>query len=41
MEKIKKCAASRYCRLHTAIKTSALLLVGTVISIVVLFEVSV
>ena len=38
MERIKKCAASRYCRVHTAVKFSALLLVGSVISIVVLFD---
>ena len=38
MERIRKCAASRYCRVHTVVKLSALLLVGTVISIVVLFD---
>jgi len=38
MEKIKQCAACRYCRVHTAIKMSALLLVASVISIVVLFD---
>ncbi len=38
MEKMKKCAASRYCRVQTAVKVSALLLVGSVISIVLLFD---
>jgi hypothetical protein len=38
MERIRKCAASRYCRMHTMVKLSALLLVGSVISIVVLFD---
>jgi hypothetical protein len=38
MERMRKCAASRYCRVHTAVKLSGLLLVGSVISIVVLFD---
>ena len=38
MGKLKKCASCRYCRVHTAIKTSAVLLVGTIVSIVVLFD---
>jgi hypothetical protein len=38
MERIRKCAASRYCRVHTAVKLSAVLLIGSVVSIVVLFD---
>jgi hypothetical protein len=38
VDKIKKCAACRYCRVHTAIKTGAVLLAGSIISIVVLFD---
>jgi hypothetical protein len=38
MNRIRKCAASRYCRMHTAVKVSALLLIGSVTSIVVLFD---
>ncbi|MGD2076406.1 MAG: hypothetical protein PVI91_03045 [Gammaproteobacteria bacterium] len=38
MQRIRKCAASRYCRMHTAVKASALLLVGSVVSIVLLFD---
>lgn len=38
VEKIKKCAACRYCRVHTAIKTGAVLLAGSIVSIVVLFD---
>jgi hypothetical protein len=38
MERIRKCAASRYCRVHTAVKLSALLLVFSVIWIVVVFD---
>jgi len=38
MERMRKCAASRYCRVHTAVKLSALLLVGSLISIVMLFD---
>ena len=38
MERIRNCAASRYCRVHTAVKLSALLLVGSVVSIMLLFD---
>jgi len=38
MDKFKKCAACRYCRVHTAIKTGAVLLACSIISIVVLFD---
>jgi len=38
MDKLKKCAACRYCRVHTAVKLSAVLLVGAVVSIVMMFE---
>lgn len=38
MEKIKKCAACRYCRVQTVITTSAVLLAGTIAFIVVFFD---
>jgi hypothetical protein len=38
MSRFRKCAASRYCRVHTAVKLSAAVLVGSVISIIMLFD---
>lgn len=38
MEKLKKCAACRYCRVHTFVKLSAVLLVGAVVGIVMMFD---
>jgi len=38
VERFKKCAACRYCRVHTAITTGAVLLAGSIISIVMLFD---
>ena len=38
MEKLKKCAACRYCRVRTAIKTSTLLLAGALISVITLID---
>ena len=38
MEKVKKCAACRYCRVHAFIKLSAVLLVGAIVTIVMMFE---
>lgn len=36
MKKFKQCAASRYCRMNTFIKLSALSVVGAVVAIVML-----
>jgi hypothetical protein len=38
MEKIKQCAACRYCRVQTFVKVSAVLLIGVVTTIVVMFD---
>ena len=38
MDKLKQCAACRYCRMHAFVKVSAVLLVGAVLTIVMLFD---
>jgi hypothetical protein len=38
MEKLKKCAACRYCRVNTFVKLSAVLLVGAVVTIVMMVD---
>ena len=38
MEKIKQCAACRYCRVQTFVKVSAVLLISAVTTIVVMFD---
>ncbi len=38
MEKLKKCAACRYCRVNSFVKLSAVLLIGAVITIVMMFD---
>lgn len=38
MEKLKKCVACRYCRVQSFVKLSAVLLVGAVVSIVMVFD---
>jgi hypothetical protein len=39
MEKLKQCAASRYCRMHTFVKLSAVSVVAAIVGIIVLFDV--
>jgi len=38
MEKLKQCAACRYCRVQAFVKVSAVLLVGAVVTIVMMFD---
>ena len=38
MERLKKCVSCRYCRVQTAVKTGAVVLIGAIVSIVLLFE---
>lgn len=38
MEKIKQCAANRYCRLHTVLKIAIVLLVASVVAIALLYD---
>lgn len=38
MNKLKQCAACRYCRVNTFVKLSAVMLIGAVVSIVMMFE---
>lgn len=38
MDKIKQCAACRYCRVQTFVKVSAVLLVGAIASIIMMFD---
>lgn len=38
MEKLKQCAACRYCRVNAFVKVSAVLLVGAIATIVMMFD---
>jgi len=38
VKKLKQCAACRYCRVHTFIKASALLVVGSIVTIILTFD---
>jgi hypothetical protein len=38
MEKLKQCVACRYCRVQTFVKVSAVLLIGAVATIVMMFN---
>lgn len=38
MNKLKQCAACRYCRVHAFVKFSALMLVAAVVTIVMTFN---
>ena len=38
MDKLKQCAACRYCRMQTFVKLSALLVAGAVVAIVMMFD---
>lgn len=38
MNKFKQCAACRYCRVNAFVKLSAVMLIGVVVSIVMVFE---
>lgn len=38
VDKLKQCAACRYCRVNAFVKASAVLLVGAIVTIVLLFD---
>ena len=38
MKKLKECAACRYCRVNSFVKFSAVLLIGVVVTIVMIFD---
>lgn len=38
MERIKRCAACRYCRVHTALKTSIVLLGASLVSLFMMLD---
>jgi hypothetical protein len=38
VKKLKQCAACRYCRVHAFIKASALLVIGSIVTIILTFN---